>query len=468
MAGGVGKLYDRPFAMSFRPVLLALLILVAVIFAGWVATRERPFEATWKGGEVPPNILFLSVDTLRADHLGIYGYVRPTSPNIDAWAEDAVVFDDAQAAASWTLPGLASVMTSFYSSTHKCWTFASRLDPSFTTLAEILRDHGYDTMAVTSHVFLARRYGLQQGFVHFDDEFAHPVMDPPQAITSERVSDKGIRFLRQKAAAKDGTPWMLWLHYFDPHGVYKPHEGISERFGLTEEVDLYDGEIAFTDMHVGRVLDTLRELGLEQDTIVVFFSDHGEEFLDHGALRHGHTLYGELVRVPLIVKAPGTSPRRVRGLVRTVDVMPTVLELVGLAGPPDDMRDTDGTADIEGVSLVPLLRGREIEEELVALAEIKLAEEASFDCVIQGPWKLIVDSTTGDMELYAYRQDPRETNDMADMRPEQVADLAQSLRALIEGARRKGERFEHSEELGLTPVQLENMQGLGYLGDDQP
>ena len=114
----------------------------------------------------------------------------------------------------------ANALTSYYTSTHRCWKFDSRLDPSFPTLPEMLCDAGYDTMAVTSHVFLARRYGLQQGFVHFDDEFAHPVEEPTTVITSEMVSDKGIRFLEQKAASNDETPWLAWLHYFDPHGLY--------------------------------------------------------------------------------------------------------------------------------------------------------------------------------------------------------------------------------------------------------
>ncbi len=437
-----------------RLALLALGACAAVAAVAYAATRERAFEPRYAGS--PPNILFVSIDTLRADHMGIYGYGRNTTPSIDAWAKDAVVFENAQASASWTLPGLASVLTSYFSSTHRCWSFDSRLDPSFTTLPEILTDAGYDTLAVTSHVFLAPRYGLQQGFVHFDDEFAHPTEDPTTAITSEMVSDKGIRFLEDKSRAPDQGPWMLWLHYFDPHGVYNLHPGISEEFGTVEEKDRYDGELRFTDLHVGRVLARLAELGFEERTLVVFLSDHGEEFLDHGGLRHGHALWRELVRVPLIVRVPGVEPRRVSELVRTVDILPTVLDFVPPLAAPEG---------IEGVSLVPFLEGRQ-RAPLPALAEIRLQEVASLDCVIEGRYKLIVNSRDGVAQLYDTEADPRETKNIAAENPEVVAELRERLRQMIVRAKREGESYDQAEVLGLTETQLHDMQGLGYLGGD--
>lgn len=439
--------------MSARAAFLALGA-GAVLAAGiaWAAARERAFEPRYAGH--PPNILFVSVDTLRADHMGLYGYGRNTTPAIDAWAKDAVVFDNAQAAASWTLPGLASVMTSFYSSTHRCWTFNSRLDPSFTTLPEILANAGYDTMAVTSHVFLAPRYGLQQGFVHFDDEFASPTEDPTTVITSEMVSDKGIRFLEDKAETEDKTPWMLWLHYFDPHGQYNPHPGISEEFGTHEELDLYDGEVRFTDLHVGRVLARLQELGLAENTLVIFFSDHGEEFLDHGGLRHGHALWRELLRIPLIIRAPGIAPRRVPDLVRTVDVLPTVLDFVPPLFPPPD---------IEGVSLTSFLQGRP-RAPMPAMAEIKLQEVSSLDCVFEGRWKLIVNAAAKTAQLFDTESDPLERDDVAKAHPEVVAELKGRLLTMIKRAQDTGKRFNQAEALGLTETQLHDLESLGYLG----
>ena len=432
---------------------LALLGVVAIAGAiGWSATRERAFEPAFEGR--PPNILFLSIDTLRADHMGVYGYERNTTPNLDAWAKDATVFDNAQASASWTLPGLATVLTSYFTSTHRCWTFNSRLDPSFPTLPEILRDAGYDTMCVTSHVFLARRYGLQQGFVHFDDEFAHPIEDHAEVVTSHMVSDKGLRFLEQKAATDDDTPWLLWLHYFDPHGQYVVHDGITEEFGVREEVDRYDGEIKYTDLHLGRVLDKLEELDLDENTLVVFFSDHGEEFMEHGGLRHGHALYQELIRVPLIIKAPGGTAGHVEELVRTVDILPTVLDFVPPLAPP---------GDIEGFSLMSFLQGEGGPADLSALTEIRLEEDLSFDGVMQGRWKLIINAMTKKVELYDTIEDPLELTDVASSHPAEVEQLTRTLDKLIRRAKRRASNFDQSELLGLTDSQREQMESLGYI-----
>jgi len=420
-----------------------------------------PFALGACGGTAPvparPNVLFVSVDTLRADHLGAYGYGRPTSPRIDALADGGLVFENAQASASWTLPGLASVMTSYYTSTHGCWSFGSRLDDSFTTLTEILTAAGFDTACVTSHLFVTTRHGLQQGFVHFDDTFAYPAVDPEDNVTSGLISDRGVRFLEQKAAAPDGKPWFLWLHYFDPHANYMAHEGITERFRTPGErapnqvdIDNYDGEIAFTDRHIGRVLDALDETGQAGNTIVVLFSDHGEEFLDHGGLRHGHTLFGELVRVPLILRAPGLEPGRVAGIVRTVDIFPTVLDLVGLPTP----------ADIMGRGL--LREGA----SLPALAETRLDQGALMEALVHDGHKLIHDLRDDSYALFDLVNDPREQEDIAGQQPARLAELRKLLRGSVRQSERLSERFETSPELDLSPAVLEQLKGLGYGGGD--
>ena len=254
-----------------------------------------------------PNVLLIAVDTLRADHLESYGYRLPTSPALAELGATGVVFERAVAATSWTLPAFASVLTGHYTSTHRCWKHKSRLAPSFVTLPEILRDAGYDTACAISHIFLARRYGLQQGIVHFDTSFDLPVGHGDTEISSPGVTARGLEWIEHKAAAGDGEPWFLWLHYFDPHYKYVEHEGISETFGVEDPLERYDGEIRFTDGYIGEVLDALARTGLDESTIVVLVADHGEEFLDHGGQYHGHTLYQELVHVPLVVRAPGSS-----------------------------------------------------------------------------------------------------------------------------------------------------------------
>ena len=444
------------------PGAFLLPISLLVITAGCGSEGPRP--RIW-GDSPPPNVLFLSIDTLRADHLGFYGYARPTSPHLDAFAEEAVVFDAAQASASWTLPGLASLLTSQYTSTHQCLDLGSRLSESFTTFTEHVLAAGYDTACVTSHVFTTTRHGLQQGFVQFDDSYAYPAVDPEDAITSQIISDKGIRFLEQKAAAKDGDPWFLWLHYFDPHDRYMRHEGITERFVTpgerdndTTRRDLYDGEIRYTDLHVGRLLQALERTGFADDTIVVLFSDHGEEFLDHGSRGHGHTLFRELVRVPLAIKAPGYAPRRVERVVRTVDVMPTLLEMVGL----------DTADDAAGTSLTGVMRG-DPGVGFAALAEIHPTGAPPQDCLVADDYKLIVAHVDGEKRylLYDRREDPTETKDIAAAHPELVERLEEELLLRKKKALERAERYTPGVDLDLTPGQLEDLNDLGYGGGEE-
>src|SRR5262245_58400578 len=210
--------------------------------------------------EGAPNVLLITIDTLRADRLGFYGYAKPTSPELDAFAAGAVVFEHAEASAPWTLPALASVMTGDIASTHNCWNYGSVLDDSFRTLPELLLAAGYDTACVVSHLFTTSRHGLPQGFVHTDDPFAYPEVDPAENITSQVIADKGIRFLDQKKDSPDEAPWFLWLHYFDPHKEYMQHPGITESLATPGAStrgailgDVYDGEVRYTDLHVGRV-----------------------------------------------------------------------------------------------------------------------------------------------------------------------------------------------------------------------
>ena len=296
-------------------------LLVTLFALGGVSCTESNAEPK------RPNILLITVDTLRADHLQPYGYDRPTSPKLAQLAQSAMVFEDAQSSAPWTLPSLASLMTGLPSAAHGCRSFYSSLAPSYGTLAEQLLAGGYDTAAVVSHVFLGRPYGLHQGFVHFDDELVLEMTRSDEVISSVAVSDKGLAFLDAKAAAGEQEPWFLWLHYFDPHSVYQAHPDQVGTFGSKRPVDLYDGEIAFTDQHIGRVLSGLEGLGFDDDTVVVFTADHGEEFRDHGGVDHGHTLYQEQLHLPLIIRVPGEEPGRHPGMVRSIDLPATILDL---------------------------------------------------------------------------------------------------------------------------------------------
>jgi len=436
--------------MSPRRPLLALLVLAA-------ACGPRTAPAARDGA---PNVLLITIDTLRADRLGLYGYPRPTSPELDRFAAGAVVFEEAQASAPWTLPSLASLLTGEDPATHACRSFGSVLDDSFETLPERLLAAGYDTACVTSHLFTTTRHGLQQGFVHTDDSFAYPEVEPARNITSQVISDKAIRFLEQKRAAADGRPWLLWLHYFDPHEEYMPHEDLAALFTSEGEPtpatvfgDRYDAEVRYTDHHVGRVLASLSEAGQADDTIVVVLSDHGEELYERGALGHGHSMHRELLHVPFLLRAPGLAPRRIATVVRQTDVPATVLELAGLPAPASS-----------GRSLVPLLRGETL-PEAPALAELARGARP-LDALRSGTLKLIVAPDSGELQLYDLARDPLETSNVAGERPADVARLRGELEQLKALGAQRGARFGSTASLAFTPGLEADLEALGYVGDE--
>jgi len=417
--------------------------------------------AVHPGGAAPrrPNLLLISVDTLRADHLGTYGWKRPTSPNLDAFAARSVVFENAQSASSWTLPSFASMMTSLQASTHGCQKDSSQLDPSYTTLAEVLRDAGYDTAIVASHLFLNAGHGLQQGFTRVDTR----ILQDERAITSPDVSDWGTRWLEDKAAVRDDVPWFLWLHYFDPHAPYLVHAGISEGFGSGRDggepppIDRYDGEIAFTDKHLGRVFEAFERLGFAENTIVVFVADHGEAFGEHGMMGHGYDLHEEVVRVPLFLRAPGLAPRRVQDPVPTVDLMPTLLE----------MCSARVDHEIEGRSLGPLLRGEE-DRAREAFSEARWKFGHDIASLRRGPWKYI-DSRRGEEVremLFDVSVDQAETKNVLAQHPDVAAEMRLRLRERLERARGLAADYERREDSDLTPAERKRLEHLGYTGDE--
>ncbi len=399
------------------------------------------------------SVLFVTVDTLRADHLGLYGYERETSPALDRFADGATVFDHAVAQTSWTLGSLASLLTSRWVSSLGIRNFRSALDEEATTLAEVLRDAGYETAGIGTHVVFQEKYGLLQGIDAFDGDLVHGTYaDSHRAITSKKVTDKALAWLGERRGG--GRPWFLWLHYFDPHIPYARHPGITERFG-DDGIDRYDGEIAFTDRHLGRVLEALEQR--DERPIVVVTADHGEEFQDHGDYEHGHTLYRELVRVPLIVSAPhlpGSRGRRVPDLVRLVDVAPTVLELAGV--PADRF-----SAATPGRSFLPLLSGRPDDAPRPALSELRLRTDTSMDSLVSGRFKLVVRHADAVEELFDIESDPFEQNDIAEWRPGRVA----GLRKLLEELLAEGEKAP-AVEIELDDDEVRALEDLGYLGAD--
>jgi arylsulfatase A-like enzyme len=317
--------------------------------APWIAVGSPRVYA----GTSPRRVLvWISIDTLRADHLGAYGHGRPTSPVFDRLAASGTLFDHAVAPASWTLPSLASQFGSRYPVFHRAVDESSRRDARGPTVFEVLAREGFTVLGATANEFVSHHFGLADGFDAL--WFTGGRADELNALVREGLGDWG------------GGDLALFVHYMDPHYHYDPPApydsaflpGARARVGTREleeigasDVEsvraLYDGEVAYTDAQVGALLEMLRERTLLDRAVVVFSADHGEEFLDHGGWKHGRTLYEEMLRVPLVVRVPGVPPRRIAQVVSLVDVAPTILDAFGIAAP----------AAFQGRSLLPLARG---------------------------------------------------------------------------------------------------------------
>lgn len=299
-----------------------------------------------------PLVVVYLVDTLRADHTTPYGYSRNTTPRLQAFAKDAVVFETAVAHASWTKPSVASLLTSQLPGRHRAVQLRDALDAGHVTLAEILQGRGFATgAAIANSVIYSQGVNFEQGFDHFVG--LHGAGNrPSKLVEAAGVVDAALRFLD----GRRGMPTFLYAHTMDPHVPYAPpppfdrmfephptpdHPAVDPRTDYKEPLDRermiaqYDGDIAYGDQELGRLLDGLKARGLYDRALFVFLADHGEEFQDHGEWLHGKSVFDELVRIPLLVKFPGRAQagRRVAQQVQEVDVLPTVLQALGLPLP---------------------------------------------------------------------------------------------------------------------------------------
>ncbi len=341
-----------------RPVVAGLAVTVLVGLAGSAAWRWWPRPETASGGvvlgELGPgvdradlNVVLLTLDTLRADHLGAYGATWGLTPNLDGLAREGVVFEHAMTSAPLTLPAHSSIMTGQFPPEHGVRDNGGFfLAPEKVTLAEVLSAHGYQTGAAVGAFVLDRKWGLDQGFATYHDDFDLTDVKAMSLASVRRpgneVVDLGLKWIDGVADKR----FFAWMHLYDAHSPYEPPEPFLSRYAGHP----YRGAIAFADMQVGRVLAYLRDRRLADRTIVVIVGDHGESLGEHGEETHGFFVYESSMHVPLIVRAPFSGlagGRRVAPPVRTVDILPTVLDLLGIAGP----------GPIEGKSLVPLLAG---------------------------------------------------------------------------------------------------------------
>jgi len=420
-------------------------------------------------------VLLVSIDTLRPDQLGAYGYPRPTSPHLDALASDGVVFEQATSVAPWTLPAHATLLTGLLPHHHGVRTVDQRLSSAGDTLARRLGQAGFRTAAIVNSIYVGRRNGLDAGFITFQE-----LPEPGRAPSG--VAEKALAWLG--AHQRDPAPFFLFLHLYDVHSDYqampafeqafaRPYQGpvdgstaqlrramqgglVLRRADRRRLVDLYDAGVAQTDAELGRVLAWLDERGLRSRVLVVVTSDHGEEFLEHGGVLHARTHYDELLRVPLVFAGPGVpAGRRIAEPVSIADVAPTILALAGIPAPEMDGRDLAALwRDAAGA---PDEAGEE--RFVVAEGDHGGAENDTLRSIRGARWKLIHDRETGRAELYDLVADPGEKNDLAERRPELRDELLARLDALT--APTMGAAPAEAAE-SLSPEEAERLRALGY------
>lgn len=383
------------------------------------------------------NVVFIIVDTLRADRLGCYGYKRNTSPNIDKFAAGAELFENHHSHSPWTMPSIASIITSLVPRDHGITNWQQPLDEKFLTLAEYLKANGYYTHCIASHTVFKPRFHFDQGYDNYDISVLEKGY-PSTVTTSQEISDRAIEALNGMA----DKPFFLFLHYFDPHNDYLPHAKFD--FGKTPS-DLYDGEIAFTDHHIGRFLDALFASKFVENTIVIFTADHGEEFHDHGGTKHSKTLYEEVLHTPLIIKAPGIKPAGIRTRVAETDIGPTLLTMLGLPIP----------ANFSGKSFQILKNTLRPMKNRVIFSETK--READKQGIIKGPWKLIHDREKNSWELYHLIKDRMEQQNLFSNNQKVSERLKYDLNAHYEVPRAQVKEEKLPDDI------LDSLKKLGYL-----
>jgi len=445
-----------------RRTLLPLLLMVLPLLPGC-------------GDDAPrPNVLIIALDTLRADRMSLYGYDRPTTPELEAFAATAMTFDRAITPCSWTRTAFASYFTGLNPGAHGTEDRSSQLAEHHLTLAERFKDKGWRTAAFYANGNIAADFGFDQGFDLYDSPPLNAGYPGGQRmIDAASMTGRAVEWLRAERPAED--PWFLFLLYIDPHDPYLPHPehefgterattSLNGRRLLLRELDkgdkttdvdklqriirnLYDGEVAYLDRHVGLLLDELTAQGLDEDTVVIVLADHGEGLWDHGYRAHGRQIYQEQIHSPLVVRWPGrTEPgAREPRPVPVLDVFGTLADAFDLADP-----DEHQAGDIFAPRPHPIT----VQEIL---------EDVDLRAVIDWPWKLILDHGKP-AELYHLDDDPAERRSLLQDHPDLVARLVavdDSVR-VADAARRIAD-VGRDPRIRLDPKTEQQLRALGYI-----
>ncbi len=411
--------------------LIGILVLVGLALGAWTLLKPPPDYRN-------DNLIFIVLDTTRADKLQTYGYDRrKTSPNIDDFADKSAVFEMALTHSPWTKPSVASMFTSLTPRDHGIFDWPMKLDESLLTLPKHLDAQGFHTQAHISHrAFRTKDTNFKLGFDKYDISVLKKG-SPHKVTSSEEITDAGIRFLRNGSDQR----FFLWLHYFDPHTDYIRHDQFDFGKGLKAR---YDSEIAFMDHHLGRLFSALEDGDYQENTIVVLVADHGEGLGDHSIRKHTKALYQQQLHVPLIIRVPGMTGARHSETVPLIDLAPTLTELLGLPLPEQFMGKP-----------IPYANGFTPLTDRTVISETR--RFADLRSVVRRGWKLLVDLESDDQLLYHIAEDPLERVNLSEAEPERLAELNAALEAYHAVADRKVE----TEALSADMQQA--LESLGYM-----
>ena len=420
--------------LGSRRVVVGVAVLAA-LGAGWWLVHQRTRH---------PNFLLVTIDTLRADHLGSYGDARAATPVMDELARQGVRFESAHSSVPLTGPSHATIFTGLYPPVHAVRENVTYLlDPRHTTLAARLKAKGYRTAAFVGAYPVAAAFGFGQGFDHFDDAL-HP--NPGIGQGAERPGNEVADAATAWLAAPGTGPFFAWVHFYDPHAPYTPPTPYRETFADRP----YDGEVAFADAQLGRVLEAVRRSGHGEDTVVLVVADHGEGLGDHAEGGHGILLYESTLRVPLLIAGPGVpSGRVVPDAVGAVDIVPTVLALLGMEAAPG----------LAGRNLQPAFSGRPAPGQPLyseALFGRLNCRWSSLRGWTHEGWKLIEGA---EAELYHLPTDPGETRNRAAEEPARLAQMRKGLREALGSMAPHGDTARPST---VSVEQEERLRSLGY------
>ncbi|HYC01416.1 MAG TPA: sulfatase [Candidatus Limnocylindrales bacterium] len=489
---GRGRRLRRYAAVSaFECAAIAAFILSSAVPATRASAAPAQLSAPVATGD-RYNVVLISLDSLRADHLSTYGYERETSPNITRLARSGVLFRNAIATSSWTLPTHLTMFTGRYQISHGVVEDTRVLLPSIPTLGQIFKASGYATAGYVSGPYVAGHYGYSRGmdtYVDFSEDVGKG-REAREQITSPSINEQALAWLDQRT---DQEPFFLFLHYFDIHYDYIPPAPYDRMFDpdytgtmdgrnfierkdvhpkmdprdLAHIIALYDGEIRFTDHHVGAILDKLDQKGFSGNTVILLTADHGEEFFEHGNKGHHRTVYEEVLRVPFVLRIPGGAHagKEVDEQVSLVDVFPTLLDLAGLPPSPD----------VEGISVRALAEGNRSDRDAVYAEffdklglNLQVARRTPAAKTIEH-FNRITHPRRSPIEYYDLKDDPEERDDRAADNPGAVHAELSSLSQWLETQWRAQRNAEAAAggraSIDIDDETMERLKSLGYVGD---